>query len=242
MKSEKAVSHDRHPRPRHPARLPARGARRGRGGQAGDARPPRGLARRCRWSPSTRPTPRTTTTRSTPSPTTTRRIPAATSSPSPSPTSPGTCARARALDREALEPRQLGLFPRPRRADAARAHLQRPVLAARGGGPAGARRAHGLRRRRPQAPPPLPPHHDALRRQALLRRRRRTPSTAAPATCPRRWPRALAALWEAYQSLKRGRDEREPLELDLPERKVHRRRRRHRSTASSRPSGSKPTG
>ena len=31
---------------------------------------------------------------------------------------------------------------------------------------------------------------------------------------------ALAALWEAYRSLKRGRDEREPLELDLPERKV----------------------
>ncbi len=31
---------------------------------------------------------------------------------------------------------------------------------------------------------------------------------------------ALASLWTAYQSLKRGRDEREPLELDLPERKV----------------------
>ncbi len=31
---------------------------------------------------------------------------------------------------------------------------------------------------------------------------------------------ALANLWEAYQSLKRGRDEREPLDLDLPERKV----------------------
>ena len=31
---------------------------------------------------------------------------------------------------------------------------------------------------------------------------------------------ALSALWDAYQSLKRGRDEREPLELDLPERKV----------------------
>ena len=31
---------------------------------------------------------------------------------------------------------------------------------------------------------------------------------------------ALHSLWVAYQSLKRGRDEREPLELDLPERKV----------------------
>jgi ribonuclease R len=31
---------------------------------------------------------------------------------------------------------------------------------------------------------------------------------------------ALASLWAAYRSLKQGRDEREPLELDLPERKV----------------------
>ncbi len=31
---------------------------------------------------------------------------------------------------------------------------------------------------------------------------------------------ALASLWDAYKSLKRGRQEREPLELDLPERKV----------------------
>ena len=31
---------------------------------------------------------------------------------------------------------------------------------------------------------------------------------------------ALDSLWAAYRSLKRGRDEREPLELDLPERKV----------------------
>ncbi len=35
-----------------------------------------------------------------------------------------------ALDREAAGARQFGLFPRPRRADAARAHLQRSVLAA----------------------------------------------------------------------------------------------------------------
>jgi ribonuclease R len=32
--------------------------------------------------------------------------------------------------------------------------------------------------------------------------------------------RALADLWNAYQCLQRGRDEREPLELDIPERKV----------------------
>jgi ribonuclease R len=32
--------------------------------------------------------------------------------------------------------------------------------------------------------------------------------------------RALADLWNGYQCLRRGRDEREPLELDIPERKV----------------------
>ncbi len=47
--------------------------------------------------------------------------------------------------------RQLGLFPRPRRADAARAHFQRSVLAAPARRPAGACRAHGDRRRRAQA-------------------------------------------------------------------------------------------
>ena len=56
-----------------------------------------------------------------------------------------------ALDREALDPRQFGLFPGPRRADAAGAHLQRPVLAAARRGPRRARGAHGDRRRRPQA-------------------------------------------------------------------------------------------
>ena len=61
-----------------------------------------------------------------------------------------TCGPARALDREALRARQLGLFPRPRRADAAGAHLQRSLLAARRRGPRLPRRAHGLRRRGPQ--------------------------------------------------------------------------------------------
>ena len=32
--------------------------------------------------------------------------------------------------------------------------------------------------------------------------------------------RALAVLWQAYAALRRGRDERSPLELDLPERKI----------------------
>ena len=58
---------------------------------------------------------------------------------------PGLGARPRGA-----EARQLGLFPRPRRADAARAHLQRSLLAARRRGPPCACRPHGLRRRRPQ--------------------------------------------------------------------------------------------
>ena len=142
---------DRHPRPRHPARLSARRAGRGGSRAAGHASPAARTGARCRSSPSIRPTPRTTTTRSTPSPDT-------------DPANPGgfivTVAIAdvahyvrpgSALDREALRPRQLGLFPRPRRADAAGAHLQRSVLAAAGRGSRRARRAHGDRRRRPQA-------------------------------------------------------------------------------------------
>ena len=73
------------------------------------------------------------------------------------------------LDREAEDARQFGLFPRPRRADAARAHLQRPVLAQGQRGSAGARGADDPRRRRPQAPPHVPSRDDALGGQALLR-------------------------------------------------------------------------
>ena len=65
--------------------------------------------------------------------------------------------------------RQFGLFPRPGRADAAGAHLQRSVLA-----PArrGSRRARGAprgRRRRPQALAQLPSRAHALGREAQLR-------------------------------------------------------------------------
>ena len=85
-----------------------------------------------------------------------------------------------ALDREALDPRQLGLFPRPRRADAAGAHLQRPLLAAARAriarrspcawsiGADGRKRSHTL-----------PPRPDALGREAALRAgagRRRRPA------------------------------------------------------------------
>ena len=45
-------------------------------------------------------------------------------------------------------------------------------------------------------------------------------------------------LWRGYEALRRGREERDPLELDLPERKVIAQARTARSTASSTPSGS----
>ena len=64
--------------------------------------------------------------------------------------------------------RQLGVLPRPRRADAAGAHLQQPVLAARRREPRLPRRAHDLRQGRQQAQPRLHARHDALGRQAQL--------------------------------------------------------------------------
>ena len=77
-------------------------------------------------------------------------------------------ARLRARPRGA-EARQFGLFPRPRGADAAGAHLQRSVLAAPARGPRGAGGAHDHRRRRPQALAHVPPRADALGREAQLR-------------------------------------------------------------------------
>ena len=66
---------------------------------------------------------------STPRPTRTRAIPAASSSTVAIADVARYVRPGSALDREALAARQLGLFPRPGRADAARTHLQRPVLA-----------------------------------------------------------------------------------------------------------------
>ena len=67
----------------------------------------------------------------------------------------------------------------------------------------------------------LPPRADALRRQAALRSRRRPRSTAGPTTRPDRCSaRSLEPLYAAYRALKRARDERAPLDLDLPERKI----------------------
>ncbi len=134
---------------------------------------------RCRSSPSTRPTPRTTTTPSTPSRLRSRqsrrlhrhrrhrrrrRL-----------VRPGIAARPRGAGA-----RQFGLFPRPRRADAAGAHLQRSLLAAPGEDrPALAVRMRH-RRGRPQARPRIPSRHDALGGEALLCAGAGARSTARP--------------------------------------------------------------
>ena len=73
--------------------------------------------------------------------------------------------------------RQLGLFPRSRRPDAAGADFQRSLFAPAVRRPRRARSPHGDRRRRPQAQSRLSPRDDAFGRQAALRagagRRRR---------------------------------------------------------------------
>ena len=81
------------------------------------------------------------------------------------------CAARHGARSRGAEARQFGLFPRPRRADAARANLQRSLLAARRRGPPCPCGAHVVRRRRAQVEHSLPPHHDA----------QRTPSSSYPA-------------------------------------------------------------
>ena len=87
-------------------------------------------------------------------------------------------------------------------------------------GPPGPRRAHGLRRRRPQ---------DRHRFQrVMMRSAAKLSYQEAQAAIDGRpddktgplLDAVLKPLWAAYAVLKRGRDAREPLELDLPERKI----------------------
>ena len=235
--------HDRHPHPRHPPRLPRCRARRGKRSKAGDpadeGRQGRGLARRPahHHRPGRRQGPR-------------RR---------------GLCgpgrrseergrlrrhrghrrcrllhpARQRARPRGAPA-RQLGLFPRPRRADAARAHLQRPLLAPRGRGPAGHRRAHALCRRRPQARPYVPPRDDALGRQTLLsggpgrhRRQAERQDRAAPGADPEAPVGRLCVPEEGSRGPRTARP-RPAGAQDRPEGRRHRRP-HHRAAPASTP-------
>ena len=159
---------DRHRRQRHSGRVPAGRARRGRARQGGAAgrspRPARGAAghhrrrgrarfrrrgvRRAGPGPSRRLAPAGRDRR--------RRLVRA----------PRQAARPRRLP-----PRQLGLFSRPRRADAARGAVQRLVLAGAARGSPGAGGRDVDRRRGSAQAPPLPPRHDALGGAAHLHTR-----------------------------------------------------------------------
>ena len=134
--------------------------------------------------------------------------------------SPGTCAPARALDREALKRGNSVYFPDrvvpmlPERISndlcSLREGEDRPALAVRMVFAAdGRKRSHRF-------------HRIMMRSAAKLSYRAGAGRLRRPADrrATRRVKAALAALWAAYAALRRGRDEREPLELDLPERKV----------------------
>jgi ribonuclease R len=173
----------------------------------------------CRSSPSIRRMRKTTTTRCTPRPTTIRQRRRLRAHRRHRRCRRLCAARRRARPRGSGS-RQFGLFPRPRRADAARAHLQRSVFAAPAGGSPGARRAHDHRRARPQAAAHVPPRHDALGGEAVLpagagraRRVRRRNDGAAARSCPEAAARGARGPEDRAQA-------RSPLELDLPERKI----------------------
>ena len=175
----------------------------------------------CRWSPSTRRTPATTTTPSAPIPTTTRRTPAATSSGSRSPTSRPTSAPDSALDREARRRGNSTYFPDrvvpmlPERLSGDLCSLidgaDRPCIAVRI-----VLDADGA-----QARPPLHPRPDALGRHAHLQpgagRRRRPPGRRDRAAC---WTPSSARSGPPGPPPHRARDQRQPLNLDLPERRI----------------------
>ncbi len=185
----------------------------------------------CRWSPSIRPTPRIMTTRSMPSRTATaknagghivyrrhrrrRRL----------------CAAGHRARPRGVPARQFGLFPRPRRADAARAHFERSLLAEGGRQPPCPRRAHGDRRRRPQEAATASTASCSARPPSSATSRRRRPSTASPTTRPARSSTPIlkplwARLWRHGQGPRPSRPARpRPARAqDHPRRQGHGRR------------------
>ncbi len=101
-----------------------------------------------------------------------------------------------------------------------RAHLQRSLLAARTGRASVPRRAHGARQARREAQPHLHARHDEKRGQAQLSggaggHRRRALREGRPLL-----DHALKPLWDAYRAAAKAREARQPLDLDLPERKI----------------------
>ena len=119
------------------------------------------------------------------------------------------------------EARQFGLLSRPRRADAARAHFQRPLLAASEGvdRPAlavrmcfskeGRKAGHTFHRIMMKSAAKL------SYQQAQAAIDGKPDDKTGPLLEP-----ILKPLWAAYATLTVGRNRRQPLELDMPERKI----------------------
>ena len=210
----------RDPRPLHPARVLPRGPGRGRGGGAREPRPAARTGATCPSSPSTRRTPRTTTTPSTPRPTTIRTTPAATSITVAIADVAAYVRPGSALDREALERGNSVYFPDrvvpmlPERISndlcSLRPREARPALAVRMVvGPDGRKKRHSF-------------HRVTMRSAAKLayaQAQAAIDGRPDDATGPLLDP-VLKPLWAAYACVKAARDRREPLALDLPERKI----------------------
>ena len=126
-----------------------------------------------------------------------------------------------ALDSRSLPARQLDLLPGPRLADAAGASLGGPVLAE---GRRAARDLCGrnvLRRRRAQDKRTASSAARCAAPRSFPIARRRTPSTAGRTPRPGRCSSpVLKPLWEAWRTVDKARQQRHPLDLDLPERRV----------------------
>ena len=188
----------------------------------GVARRPRGLARRCPSSPSIRPTPRIMTTRSTPSPDHRPAQSAAAIIVSVAIADVAHYVRpGSALDREAARRGNSVYFPDrvvpmlPERISndlcSLRPSEDRPALAVRMViGADGRKRSHTF-------------HRVLIRSAARLHYEQAQLAVSGrpdEATEPDRRSTILEPLYAAYEAVRRARDERGPLDLDIPERKI----------------------
>ena len=203
-----------------PFRFPAAVIREVGRGQAAHPQGPRGLARYSRSSPSIPSTPRTMTTPSMPSPTPTRTIPAATSSMSPSPMSPPMSAPA---PRSTAKPICAAIRSISPTASCPCCPSASPTTSARS-------RKAKTAPRWPSAWSSTQTGHKKCHsfHRVLLRSAAKLSYQQAQAaidgkpddkTGPMLEP-ILKPLWAAYAAMAKARDQRGPLDLDLPERKI----------------------